>query len=168
MLEAAKSLRVNDPLIPKWQDTLAHLTPYPVDANGYMIGAGVPFYPLYEVTWEDTAQRQLIETSLNHWVSFEGALQGYTFTGAASISAQMLRGDKADFCLGELMRRYRPPSTHSTGSRPCWAVGTRRRCGRRTSSCACRTWTTARCGATTNLKPGPVAGASAPSWGLPG
>jgi hypothetical protein len=96
-----------------------------------MIGAGVPFakshrhyshllqvYPLYEVTWEDPAQRQVIETSLNHWVSFEGALQGYTFTGAASISAQMLRGDKADFYLGELMRRYIKPNTMYQESGP--------------------------------------------------
>ncbi|MEU0881014.1 Tat pathway signal sequence domain protein [Lentzea sp. NPDC005914] len=131
LIESAKSLRVNDPLIPKWQDTLANLTPYPVDANGYMIGAGVPFakshrhyshmlqiYPLYEVTWEDPAQRQVIETSLNHWISFEGALQGYTFTGAASISAQMLRGDKADFYLGELMRRYIKPNTMYQESGP--------------------------------------------------
>jgi hypothetical protein len=131
LLESARSLHVTDPLIPKWQDTLANLAPYPVDANGYMIGAGVPFakshrhyshllqiYPLYEVTWEDPAQRQLIETSLNHWISFEGALQGYTFTGAASISAQMLRGDRADFYLGELMRRYIKPNTMYQESGP--------------------------------------------------
>ncbi|TWP53279.1 Tat pathway signal sequence domain protein [Lentzea tibetensis] len=131
LIDSAKTLRINDPLAGKWREVLDTLTPYPVDQNGYMIGAGVPFakshrhyshllqvYPLYEVTWENAANRQLIETSLNHWISFEGALQGYTFTGAASISAQMLRGDKAEFYLGELMRRYIKPNTMYQESGP--------------------------------------------------
>ncbi|GLZ29937.1 hypothetical protein Lesp02_21270 [Lentzea sp. NBRC 105346] len=131
LIDSAKLLRINDPLAGKWREVLDTLTPYPTDQNGYMIGAGVPFakshrhyshllqvYPLYEVTWENPANRQVIETSLNHWISFEGALQGYTFTGAASISAQMLRGDKAEFYLGELMRRYIQPNTMYKESGP--------------------------------------------------
>jgi hypothetical protein len=45
-------------------------------------------------------------------------LQGYTFTGAASISAQMLRGDDAAFYLGELLRRYIQPNTMYKESGP--------------------------------------------------
>ena len=84
---------------------LAQLAPYPTDANGFMIGADVPFakshrhyshllavYPLYELTGDTPEERALIEKSLAHWVSFEGALQGYTFTGAASISALLRQG----------------------------------------------------------------------------
>lgn len=121
----------DDALAGRWRDVLATLTPYPVDANGYMIGAGVPFakshrhyshllqvYPLYEITWEQPENRALIEKSLNHWISFEGALQGYSFTGAASISAQMLRGDKAAFYLGELLRRFVQPNTMYKESGP--------------------------------------------------
>nr|WP_225954318.1 Tat pathway signal sequence domain protein [Kibdelosporangium phytohabitans] len=121
----------HDPLAARWRDVLATLTPYAVDANGYMIGAGVPFakshrhyshllqvYPLYEVTWEKPENRALIEKSLNHWISFEGALQGYSFTGAASISAQMLRGAKAAFYLGELLRRFVQPNTMYKESGP--------------------------------------------------
>lgn len=120
-----------DPLAPKWRDVLANLVDYPADANGYMIGAGVPFakshrhyshllqiYPLYDVTWEQPEHRPIIETSLNHWVGFEGALQGYTFTGAASISAQMLRGEQAAFYLGELQRRFIQPNTMYKESGP--------------------------------------------------
>jgi alpha-L-fucosidase 2 len=120
-----------DPLAAKWRNVLATLVDYPADVNGYMIGAGVPFakshrhyshllqiYPLYDVTWEQPEHRQIIETSLNHWVGFEGALQGYTFTGAASISAQMLRGDQAAFYLGELQRRYIQPNTMYKESGP--------------------------------------------------
>ncbi|MFJ7219639.1 glycosyl hydrolase family 95 catalytic domain-containing protein [Amycolatopsis sp. NPDC098790] len=120
-----------DPLAPKWRDVLATLVDYPADANGYMIGAGVPFakshrhyshllqiYPLYDVTWEQPEHRQIIETSLNRWVGFEGALQGYTFTGAASISAQMLRGEQAAFYLGELQQRFIQPNTMYKESGP--------------------------------------------------
>ncbi|WP_340688488.1 glycoside hydrolase family 95-like protein [Amycolatopsis coloradensis] len=131
LLESAAELRVDDPLAGRWREVLATLVPYPADANGYMIGAGVPFakshrhyshllqiYPLYEITWERPEHRRIIETSLDHWVGFEGALQGYTFTGAASMSAQMLRGDKAAFYLGELQRRYIQPNSMYKESGP--------------------------------------------------
>ncbi|GDY58837.1 hypothetical protein SVIO_094600 [Streptomyces violaceusniger] len=131
LLDSARILGVKDPSAPRWREVLTKLTPYPVDENGFMIGAGVPFakshrhyshmlavYPLYEVTWEDPAERELIETSLNHWVGFEGALQGYTFTGAASMSAQMGRGEDALKYLGELMRRFIQPNTMYKESGP--------------------------------------------------
>jgi hypothetical protein len=110
---------------------LARLVDYPVDANGFMIGAGVPFaqshrhyshllmvYPLYLVTWEQPQFRELIDKSLRHWLSFEGALQGYTFTGAASISAQLGRGNDALHHLGQLVRRYLKPTTMYQESGP--------------------------------------------------
>ncbi|HKN56906.1 MAG TPA: Tat pathway signal sequence domain protein [Amycolatopsis sp.] len=131
LLQTARDLRIDDPLVPRWQNVLDTLVDYPADVNGYMIGAGVPFakshrhyshllqiYPLYDITWEQPEHRQIIETSLNHWVGFEGALQGYTFTGAASISAQMLGGEKAAFYLGELQRRFIQPNTMYKESGP--------------------------------------------------
>src|SRR6266498_955475 len=131
LIDSARILRIDDPLVPVWQDILAKLVDYPVDANGYMIGADVPFakshrhyshmlqvYPLYEVTYEQPDKRELIDRSLKHWVSFEGALQGYTFTGAASMSAQALRGDDAYFYLGELLRRFIQPNTMYKESGP--------------------------------------------------
>jgi len=131
LVESARLLGVKDPLLPKWHETLANLADYPVDENGFMIGAGAPFakshrhyshllmiYPLYLLTWEQQNQRELIEKSLKHWISFEGALQGYSFTGAASISAQMLRGDDARFYLDELLRRFVQPNTMYKESGP--------------------------------------------------
>lgn len=131
LLDSARTLGVRDPLAPRWREVLARLTPYPRDENGFMIAAGVPFarshrhyshllavYPLYEVTWEQPEHREVIETSLEHWVGFEGALQGYTFTGAASMSAQMGRGDKALAYLGELMDRFIQPNTMYKESGP--------------------------------------------------
>ncbi|EDY53037.1 conserved hypothetical protein [Streptomyces clavuligerus] len=119
LLESAEELGVPDPLADRWREVLARLTPYPVDANGFMIGAGVPFakshrhyshllavYPLYEITGRTPGERALIERSLKHWVGFEGALQGYTFTGAASISALLGEGEDALRYLEQLMSRF--------------------------------------------------------------
>jgi alpha-L-fucosidase 2 len=131
LLDAVRILRVDDALAPVWRDILAKLVDYPVDENGFMIGAGVPFakshrhyshmlmvYPLYLLTWEQPQFRDLIETSLNHWISFQGALQGYSYTGAASISAQLGRGDDAAFYLGELLRLYVQANTMYKESGP--------------------------------------------------
>jgi alpha-L-fucosidase 2 len=131
LLDAVRLLHIDDPLVPAWRDVLARLVDYPVDANGFMIGAGVPFakshrhyshmlsvYPLYLVTWERPQNRDLIERSLRHWISFVGALQGYSYTGAASISAQMLRGDDAAFYLSELLRLFVQPNTMYKESGP--------------------------------------------------
>ncbi|QYN18289.1 Tat pathway signal sequence domain protein [Amycolatopsis sp. DSM 110486] len=131
LLDTARELRVADPLVSRWQQVLATLAPYAVDGNGYMIGAGVPFakshrhyshllqvYPLYEITWEQPENRALIEKSLAHWVGFEGALQGYTFTGAASISASMRRGDQAAAYLDQLQSRFIQPNTMYEESGP--------------------------------------------------
>ncbi|WP_399015698.1 glycosyl hydrolase family 95 catalytic domain-containing protein [Streptomyces sp. FIT100] len=131
LAESAELLGIDDPLAPRWREVLTDLAPYPVDGNGLMIGAGVPFdrshrhyshllaiYPLYELTWEDPEQRELIETSLAHWIGFEGALQGYSFTGAASVCAQMRRGDAAWGHLSELLDRFVKPNTMYEESGP--------------------------------------------------
>ncbi len=124
LLDSARTLGIADPLAPRWQEVLDTLVDYPVDANGFMVGAGVPFamshrhyshllmvYPLYLVNAEQPEHRALIETSLRHWISFEGALRGYSFTGAASISAQLGKGDDALGYLRELVARFIQPNT---------------------------------------------------------
>ncbi|MER8069326.1 glycoside hydrolase family 95-like protein [Streptomyces sp. NPDC094034] len=131
LLDSAELLGERDPLADRWREVLARLTPYPVDGDGYMIGAGVPFakshrhyshmlavYPLYEVTGRTADERALIENSLAHWVGFEGALQGYTFTGAASMSALLGKGDDALGYLGQLMTRFIQPNTMYKESGP--------------------------------------------------
>ncbi|MFF2328018.1 MULTISPECIES: glycoside hydrolase family 95-like protein [unclassified Streptomyces] len=131
LLDSARQLGVRDPLTARWQEVLARLAPYPVDANGFMIGAGVPFakshrhyshmlavYPLYELTGATPDERALIERSLAHWVGFEGALQGYTFTGAASMSALLGKGEDALTYLGELMSRFIQANTMYKESGP--------------------------------------------------
>ncbi|WP_158839604.1 glycosyl hydrolase family 95 catalytic domain-containing protein [Saccharothrix deserti] len=151
LLESAATLGVDDPLAPRWREVLATLVDYPVDANGYMIGAGVPFakshrhyshllmvYPLHEVTGERPEDRALIERSLRHWISFEGALQGYSFTGAASISALLSRGDDARFYLSELLRRYVQPNTMYKESGP--VIETPLSAGQSLHDMVCQSW----------------------------
>ncbi|RSM78985.1 Tat pathway signal sequence domain protein [Kibdelosporangium aridum] len=116
-------IKPDDPLAPKWREVLSTLVDYPVDANGFMVGTGVPFakshrhyshmlavYPLYLVSAE-TGQRELIEKSLKHWISFEGALRGYSFTGASSISAGLGHGDDALKYLREFVARFAQANT---------------------------------------------------------
>ena len=80
-----------------------------MDANGFMIGADIPFAKSHRHyshllaglpavpahLGRSPTNARLIEKSLAHWVGFEGALQGYTFTGAASMSALLGKGDDA-------------------------------------------------------------------------
>ena len=120
LLDSARLLGIDDPLAARWQEVLDTLVDYPVDENGFMVGTGVPFakshrhyshllavYPLYQVT-----DRELIERSLRHWISFEGALRGYSFTGASSISSVLGRGDDALTYLREFVARFAQPNTH--------------------------------------------------------
>ena len=108
LLDTCARLKINDPQIPQWRDTLANLTPYPVDQNGLMISASVPFshshrhfshllmiYPLYIMNTDQPENRALVITSLRHWMGLDKALAGFSYTGAASISASLGDGDAA-------------------------------------------------------------------------
>ncbi|MFF4357284.1 Tat pathway signal sequence domain protein [Streptomyces sp. NPDC001604] len=108
LLDATARLGIDDPLKQRWQEILARLTPYPVDENGFMIGAETPYaqshrhyshllmvYPLYLVNWDQPEQRELIEKTVVRWHALTGAHRGYSYTGAASMYAMMGRGDTA-------------------------------------------------------------------------
>ncbi|MFJ8824004.1 glycosyl hydrolase family 95 catalytic domain-containing protein [Streptomyces sp. NPDC102467] len=131
LLESAELLGIEDESAPRWREVLTKRVAYPTDGNGFMIGADIPFakshrhyshmlavYPLYELTGRDADERALIEKSLAHWVGFEGALQGYTFTGAASMSALLGKGEDALKYLGELMSRFIQANTMYKESGP--------------------------------------------------
>jgi alpha-L-fucosidase 2 len=131
LLAIDQRLGLGDPQAARWRDTLARLTPYPVDDTGYMIGRGQPLaishrhfshllmvYPLHLVTGAEPAERALIEKSLAHWIGFEGALQGYSFVGASAISSLLGKGDDAHRYLSELIRRFVKPNTMYLESGP--------------------------------------------------
>ncbi|WP_030984215.1 glycosyl hydrolase family 95 catalytic domain-containing protein [Streptomyces sp. NRRL WC-3744] len=126
LLESAELLGIQDESAPRWRDVLARLTPYPVDDNGFMIGADTPYaqshrhyshmlmvYPLYLVNWDQPENRELITKSVTHWHALTGAHRGYSYTGAASIHAMTGDGDTA---LGYLRKFFDPTTRY-----PCRA-----------------------------------------------
>ena len=116
LLAICDRLKIEEPQIPQWKSTLANLTPYPVDQNGLMISASVPFakshrhyshllmiYPLYILNVDQPENRALVIQSLKHWMGLDKALAGYSYTGAASISAYLGNGDDALIYLNKLL-----------------------------------------------------------------
>jgi hypothetical protein len=134
LLLICERLEIDDPLIPTWEETLDKLAPYPVDENGYKVSAAVPFneshrhyshlmmiYPLYLVNLDQPESQAIVTRSLNHWMGLEKALRGYSFTGAASISALLGRGDDAARYLNMLLDGQRfviHPNTMYTEAGP--------------------------------------------------
>lgn len=113
-----------DSLTPAWNEVLNNLVDYPADSTGLRIGRDVAFsqshrhyshllmiYPLHLMNWDQKENRELIKKSLLHWHSFEGALQGYSFTGGASIYATMGDGEMALNYLNQLFDRFVKPNT---------------------------------------------------------
>lgn len=121
----------NDPLHAVWEDVLTHLVEYPQNSDGFMIAKDVPYdeshrhyshlmmiYPFYDVNWDQRENRGLIEKSIAHWQSKKQWLQGYSFTGAASMYAMMGRGDSALASLDVLLNKYIKPNTLYAESGP--------------------------------------------------
>jgi hypothetical protein len=125
LLSINEEFNLNDPLAVEWKKILQNLTDYPKDeATGFTIGLNVPLlvshrhfshlmmiYPLRVLKPDNAANRKLIEKSLAHWTGLEGALAGYTFTGAASISALLHKGNDALNYLNGLLDKFTPPNT---------------------------------------------------------
>ena len=132
LISASDRLKLADPQVPQWKDTLARLTPYPQNENGLMISASVPFahshrhyshlvmiYPLYTMTLEQPENRELVVKSLKHWMGMPQRLAGYSYTGAASISALLGEGDEAVKYLNKLLDSKIPPNTLYVEAGPC-------------------------------------------------
>ncbi len=133
LLEVADERGLSDddePLIAEWRRIREKLAPLSTNEHGIMVGRGVGFdkshrhwshligiYPLRTITPDTDGQRELIERSLERWHSFPGAMQGYSFTGGASIAALLGDGDLALEKLNGL-RRFLKPSTMYAESGP--------------------------------------------------
>ena len=119
LVEIDRQYAIGDELLPEWERILEKLTPYPQDENGMCIGRNVPYafshrhyshllmaYPLYLINKEDAEEAALIEKSLNYWQSKAGAHQGYSLTGASSISSALGKGNDALSYLNGLFGRF--------------------------------------------------------------
>lgn len=123
LIDLCGRLAIDDALIPRWQDILKRLADPPVDENGLRVGRDLPFaeshrhyshllgiFPLHLISPDFDRERALIIRSLEHWIGFEGALQGYSLTGAAAIYAMLGQGDLALKHLNGL-REFLTPNT---------------------------------------------------------
>lgn len=121
LIWTTERLGVKDPLLPKWKEILAELADFPQDENGYMVGKGVPFkhshrhyshlfmaYPLHIVDTDNPETARLVDKSVRHWHSLKGGLQGYSFSGGASLYATLGWGNDAYDMLNGLKRFIRP------------------------------------------------------------
>jgi alpha-L-fucosidase 2 len=117
LIATNERLGLEDPMESKWRETLANLTPNPVDPQtGFMIGAGVPFakshrhyshlfsiYPLHLVDPQSSKDRPLAEKSIDHWMSLNQAFRGYSFTGASAMSAWLGRKEDSVRLLNQFL-----------------------------------------------------------------
>ena len=112
--------KLGDPFAARCRETLAKLAPPPVDEkHGFMIGAGQPLeishrhfshlfaiYPLHLLDFDAPADRALAEKSVDYWIGFEGALQGYSFTGASAMSSWLGRRGTNVKLMNEFLDRF--------------------------------------------------------------
>ncbi len=119
LLESCRRLKLADPQIAQWQDILKRLVDYPVDENGYRIGADEPFrkahrhashllmiYPYATVNIEQPENRDVIRRSVQHFYDVNRAgyekakswnvFAGYTYTFLTAFHAMMGEGDEAE------------------------------------------------------------------------
>jgi hypothetical protein len=117
LLDIDRQFGINDPLAHKWQHIVDNLVEFQLDENGLRIGKNIPFdkphrhyshllpfYPLAILNPENPDEKQLIRTTVDHWldVTIDSDIKieampvtGYTATGAASIYARLGDADKA-------------------------------------------------------------------------
>src|SRR5216110_1889547 len=126
LIASAEHLRLDEPLLERWRDVLANLTPLPTDSAGLMVGRGRPWkeshrhyshllaiYPLHLITPDRPDARSLIEASLRTWERDAALFRGYSFTGGASMHALLGQGDTALARLNSYLDapRYMQPNT---------------------------------------------------------
>jgi hypothetical protein len=110
LIDLNKRYKLNDPMVQTWEQTLKDLVPYPVDENGLRIGAKIAFknshrhwshilmvHPLHIMTADDKADRDLLNKSVLHWLTTDGArgINGWSRAAAASLYATLGDGDSA-------------------------------------------------------------------------
>ena len=126
LIATAERLKINDPLLPRWKETLSKMQDYNTGENGIMVGKGLPFakphrhyshlfaiFPLYDMNIDNDAARiPLMKKSIQHFTDLDGDNCIYKFSGASSLWAALGDGDKALKWLNrslELLPRFGIP-----------------------------------------------------------
>lgn len=129
LLDLNKEFKLEDPLASEWQRILDNLVEFQVDEHGLRIGKDIPFdkphrhyshllplYPLAVITPEKEEDREMLRTSVDHWleVTTTGTdrsaggmpVTGYTCSGAASMYAWLADPEKAYEYLDMFIHHY--------------------------------------------------------------
>ncbi len=106
LLALNERYRLNDPQISDWKRVLKDVTPYPTDAHGFMIGAGMPFahshrhwshmlmvWPLHTLSCEQPEHKEVVEKTLQHWLTVDNGRQVYGWSAAAAAHLYATLGD---------------------------------------------------------------------------
>ena len=129
----------SDVLLPQWRFALAALAAGPTDVHGWMVNNQTGFdtshrhfshlfhaYPLHLVDARaDAAAARLVATSLDRWTSLtcpgQRCPNGFTYTGAASISALLGRASAAAGNLTGFIAsgKVHRSTMYSEGGNPC-------------------------------------------------
>ena len=140
LIDINEEHKLNDPLLPEWQNILSNLAEFQIDENGLRIGKDIAFevphrhyshllafYPLAVLTPDDEANKKLLRTSLDHWLDVSinsgvkvGAMPvtGYTATGAASMYAMLGDAQKARHYIDLLIqhKNVSPTTMYAEGN----------------------------------------------------
>ena len=109
LIDCAKRLKIDDPMLLRWKDLLENMTPYLVDERGLKIGKNLSFdrphrhyshlfsiFPLYETNIENRPDFvPVMKTSLRNFTDLAGDSCMFKFTGAASLWAALGDGNEA-------------------------------------------------------------------------
>jgi len=126
LIATAERLKIDDPLLPRWKETLAKIQDYNTNENGIMVGKDVPFakphrhyshlfaiFPLYDMNIDNEPARiPLMKKSIQHYTDLDGDNCIYKFSGASSLWAALGDGDQALKWLNrslELLPRFGVP-----------------------------------------------------------
>ncbi len=115
-----------------WVDLEKNLAPYAIDPKeGFLIGRNkrltsshrhfshlLMVYPLKTYLPTTKEHRDVIRKTLNHWHSFKGALQGYSFTGGSIIASQLGDGERSYQLLNGLKDYVTPNTFYAEGGNP--------------------------------------------------
>jgi hypothetical protein len=126
LIASAERLKIDDPLLPRWKETLAKMQDYNTNENGIMVGKDVPFakphrhyshlfaiFPLYDMNMDNEPARiPLMKNSIRHFTDLDGDNCIYKFSGASSLWAALGDGDQSLKWLNrslELLPRFGVP-----------------------------------------------------------
>ena len=107
LLWSAERLKIDDPLIPKWRDTLKRLVDFPADENGFRLGSDKPsqanhrhgshllmVYPLYLVNIEQPGAHDVLRKTVERFSNTRG-LPAMVSTHAVPAAASIGDGELA-------------------------------------------------------------------------